>query len=322
MPSVLGALFAQVFYSLPYPSTPETGKTIVVTGSNVGLGFEAARHYVRLGAAKVILAVRSPEKGEAAKKAIEESEKRQGVVEVWHLDLQSYESVKEFAKRLDGLPRLDTVLENAAVATYYYRRAEEDESTITVNVVSTFLLALLVLPKLRETSTKFNTTPHLTVVSSGVHAWTKLPEKTSPEIFKKLSDEKTADMDNRYPVSKLLEIFYSRALATHMSQSKKPSVVLNNVDPGLCHSELAREGSLMVSILKLLFARTTEMGSRTFIWATQAGSESHGKYSASCTLEEVAPFVTSEVGMKTQRRVWDELSEKLEKIQPGIMANI
>lgn len=190
-------VYNQLFLTLPYPQTPATGQTIVVTGANVGLGFEAARHYVRLGAAKVIIAVRSLEKGEAAKKAIEDSEKRQGVLEVWHLDLQSYESVKEFAKRISGLPRLDIMLENAGIATFKYRRAEDNESTITVNVVSTFLLALLVLPKLRETSTKFNTTPYLTVVTSEVHSWTTLPEKSSPNIFQTLNDEKTADMKSR-----------------------------------------------------------------------------------------------------------------------------
>ncbi|KAK5275948.1 hypothetical protein LTR16_011942, partial [Cryomyces antarcticus] len=86
-----------------------TGKTIIVTGANVGLGFEAAKHFVRLGAEKVVLGVRSLEKGEAAKKRIEGREKRSGVVEVWIVDLLSYESVKEFAKRADGLRRLDAV---------------------------------------------------------------------------------------------------------------------------------------------------------------------------------------------------------------------
>lgn len=84
-----------------------------MTGSNVGLGLEAARHFVRLGAEKVILAVRSIEKGEDAKKNIEQSEKSSGVVEVWQLDLSSYESVKQFAKRADGLKRIDAVVENA-----------------------------------------------------------------------------------------------------------------------------------------------------------------------------------------------------------------
>lgn len=119
-------------------------------------------------------------------------------MDVWHLDLQSYESVKQFAKRVEGLPRLDIMLENAGVATRSFRRAEQDESTITVNVVSTFLLALLVLPKLRETSTKFNITPRLTIVSSDVHFFTTLPETSSPSIFDKLNDEATADMMGRH----------------------------------------------------------------------------------------------------------------------------
>jgi hypothetical protein len=36
----------------------------------------------------------------------------------------------------------------------------------------------------------------------------------------------------------------------------------------------------------------------------------------------VSPFVTSEEGVETQKRLWVELSEILEKIQPGVMGNI
>lgn len=81
-----------------------------------GLGKEAVRHYVRLNAGKVILACRSVEKGEAAKRDIEATTKRSGVVEVWSLDLGSYESVKQFAQRANLLQRLDIVLENAGVS--------------------------------------------------------------------------------------------------------------------------------------------------------------------------------------------------------------
>ncbi|KAL8961019.1 MAG: hypothetical protein Q9193_002372 [Seirophora villosa] len=321
----LTLIWTQLAFTLPYPETPATGQTIIVTGANVGLGMEAARHYLRLGAAKVILAVRSIEKGEAAKKAIEESENRTGVVEVWQLDLSSYESVKQFAQRVNTtLPRLDILLENAGIATRIYRQVEEDESTITVNVVSTFLLALLLLPKLRETATRFNTTPCLTVVSSEIHGYTNLPERRSPDIFKELSNEKTADMQNRYPVSKLLEVFYCRELAPRINDSnKKPTVTLNYVTPGLCHSELGREGSWSLSLFKFFLARTTEAGSRNFLWAThRAGHESHGMYIANCRVEGVSPFVTSPEGVRTQKRVWEELSGKLERIQPGIMAAV
>ncbi|KAL8707792.1 MAG: hypothetical protein Q9220_007244 [cf. Caloplaca sp. 1 TL-2023] len=318
--SIIWKLLTNKFVPLTYPSTSFEGKTVVVTGANVGLGLESARHYVRLNAAKVIIAVRSLEKGEAAKRAIEESEHKTGVVEVWHLDLSSYESVKQFANKINTLSRLDILLENAGIAVPEFRWAEDNESTITVNVVSTFLLALLALPKLRETSTKFNTTPHLTVVSSEVHFLTTIPEKSSPNIFEKLNDKATVNMADRYQCSKLLEVLYCRSLASHM---KNPSnVVLNFVTPGLCHSELAREAGWGLAIMKFFLARTTEAGSRNFIAATIAGQESHGKYVDTCRLEEVAPFVTSEKGIETQKRIWEELNAKLEKIQPGVTANI
>ncbi|RSL62491.1 hypothetical protein CEP54_005678 [Fusarium duplospermum] len=84
------------FVTLPYPEQDCTGRVVIVTGSNTGLGLEAARHFVRLNASKVILACRNVDKGEAAKKDIEESTGRRHVAQVWHLDLCSYESVKSF----------------------------------------------------------------------------------------------------------------------------------------------------------------------------------------------------------------------------------
>ncbi len=164
----------------------------------MGLGLEAARHFTRLNAEKVILGVRNLEKGEAAKSSIEESTNRQGAVEVWQLDLTSYESTKQFAKRAEGLKRLDAVVENAGISKQVWTTAEDNEATITTNVVSTFLLALALLPKLRETASKFNVTPHLAVVSSEVHFFTQMPERRSPSIFEKLNEKETENMNDRY----------------------------------------------------------------------------------------------------------------------------
>ena len=185
------------FAAIPYPETNFAGQTIIVTGSNAGLGLEAARHFTRLNAERVILAVRNLEKGEAAKQSIEESTGRKCVLEVWRLDLSSYESVKEFVRKAEGLNRLDAVVENAGIFTTKYAVFEDNESIITTNVVSTFLLGLMILPKLRETATKYNITPHLVVVSSDVHSFTSFPEKSSPNIFKTLNDKETANMGDR-----------------------------------------------------------------------------------------------------------------------------
>ena len=195
---LLDFLRSQLLFKVPEPTTPFTDQTVIITGANTGLGFEAAKHFVALSAKKVILACRSIEKGEAAKVAIEESTKRTGVVEVWALDLSSYDSVKTFAERTNGLERLDVLLENAGIETREFRMMEDNESTITVNVVSTFLLALLLLPKMRETNEKFGVLPTLSIVSSALHFLANFDEKKGENISATLNDKKTAKMGDRY----------------------------------------------------------------------------------------------------------------------------
>ena len=169
-----------------------------MTGSNVGLGLEAARYFVRLDADKVLLAVRSVEKGEEAKKSIEASEKRLDVVEVWNLSLSSYQSVKNFAKRAQGLQRLDVLVENAGKVTQHWTMEEDNESSITTNTVSPILHALLLLPKLRETAANFNKVALLVFVTSFVHWNAQFCERKEDGIFEAMADEEKANMKDRY----------------------------------------------------------------------------------------------------------------------------
>lgn len=93
-------------------------------------------------------------------------------------------------------------------------------------------------------------------------------------------------MESRYPASKLLEVFYGRELAKHTKKGDTPSVIINLINPGLCHSDLARELGWGLYFFKLLFARTTEAGSRTLVTGGTAGTESHGQYMDSCRIGE------------------------------------
>ncbi|KAK6440970.1 hypothetical protein LTR95_002816, partial [Oleoguttula sp. CCFEE 5521] len=128
-------LRSQLITKLPYPDGDYTDKTVIVSGSNVGLGKEAARHYVRLGVKKLILAVRSIEKGEAARKDFQSTNPSSPTdIEIWKLDMASYASVKSFAKRAEGLDRLDICIANAGLVQHEWSKAEENETTITVNV--------------------------------------------------------------------------------------------------------------------------------------------------------------------------------------------
>jgi len=104
------------YKTLPQPLTPEDchGRTFIVTGANAGLGLEATKHLVSLGSARVIMAVRNTSSGEAAKKDIEEATDRHGVLQVWSLDLASYDSVVEFAANAQTeLDRIDGLIERA-----------------------------------------------------------------------------------------------------------------------------------------------------------------------------------------------------------------
>ena len=201
MPFPRTFLYSQIIFHPPRPTKKLTGQTVIVTGSNVGLGLEAARHFVRLNANKVILAVRNLEKGQKAKQSIESSEKpKADVVEVWRLDLGDYRSVKEFTARAQGLERLDILVENAGIRTSKWSMMEENESTITTNVVSQFLHAIPLLPKMRETALKFDTLPHLVFTTSFVHWLTEFPERKEDKIFEALADPKKARMGDRYSI--------------------------------------------------------------------------------------------------------------------------
>jgi NAD(P)-dependent dehydrogenase (short-subunit alcohol dehydrogenase family) len=320
---ILAMIRSQLFASLEYPTTSCEGKTIIVTGSNTGLGKEAARHFARLGAEKVILAVRNTKAGEAAREDIISTTKRPAEsVQVWELDLSSYESVKKFADRASSeLKRVDVLMENAGIATQKWQVSEGWERTLMVNVLGTFYLAFLMLPKLKAVAKEFNIQPRLTIVSSEVHEWTKFPEGKQPEVFKALNDEKKTNMGERYQTSKLLEVLTVREIAPKLEGS---GVILNMLNPGLCHSELSRDAGIALEIIKFFLARSTEKGSRTLCAAGFAGPESHGQYMTDGKVapQAVSDFARSAEGKKEGGKVWKEMKDILEAHQPGVTESV
>lgn len=318
----MGFYYQQLLVRPEWPTASCVGQTIIVTGSNVGLGKEAARHFARLGASKIILAVRNVESGEEAKQDIQTTEKCD-VLEVWPLDLLSYESCKSFADRASKLPRLDVLLENAGIAGFKRVQAGRHERIVAVNVISTFYLAMLMLPKLKASAKEFGIQPRLTIVTSNVHQFTEFPEWKTPNTFDALDDEVNARMRERYRTSKLLEVLVVREIAPKLEGS---GVILNMLTPGFCHSDLSREGDmgLRFRIWKYFVARTTEVGSRTLVAAAVAGPESHGRYMDDGLVNDdaVSDFVKSADGKKAGAKVWRELREILESIQPGVTDNL
>ncbi|EIM87335.1 NAD-P-binding protein [Stereum hirsutum FP-91666 SS1] len=305
------------------PTLTFAGQTVIITGANIGLGFCAAQQIAQRGISKLILAVRSLSKGEAAAAQIRASlsSSQSLEIEVWPLDLSSYQSVKDFTTRAKGLERLDVLLENAGIGKDDFSVTEDDEATITTNVVCTTLLALLLLPKLRETAEKFEVVPHLTMVSSETAFWAKFEERKADNIFEKLADPKS-NMADRYMTSKLIAIYCFLEIASRSFSSSAPPVIINYVNPGFCRSSLDRDmkGNVITSIFKLLLQRKTEVGARTLVHASVAGKESHGQYLCDC-LVHPSPVDRSDLVAERdelQKKIWSEMTMKLEKIEPGV----
>ncbi|KAK1655367.1 short-chain dehydrogenase [Colletotrichum phormii] len=312
------------FKKLPYPSDDCAGRTIIVTGSNVGLGLEAARHFVRLNAAKVILAVRSTDKGEAAKTDIELTTGRRDVLEVWPLDQASFESVKEFAARADKLPRLDFAVLNASIATNKRVDAEGWESTITVNVLSTFLLGFKLLPVLRRTGKTYNVTPKIVIVASDASQMAKFHERNEEDIYKALNTNKS--LTDRYNTSKLMQVILARQMAIAADASGKGRVQVTTLNPGLCSTALFRNVPFPLTIvvkvgLKLL-ARSAEVGSRCLTASAFADEEAHGRYMSDCVVVRFPKVMQGEEGEQMQGRVWEETVELLNGVDPGVSMNL
>lgn len=150
-------------------------------------------------------------------------------------------------------------------------------------------------------------------------------ERTEQDIFAALSVPASKHQDDRYPVSKLIEVLVVQELGlltAASSQAGKPPIIINAINPALCASTLQRNGPLWrrvgVKIGEMTIARTTEVGSRTLFAGAVAGEESNGKYMHDCKVFDPSAFVRSDEGMRTQKEVYKQLMTILEKIQPGI----
>jgi NAD(P)-dependent dehydrogenase (short-subunit alcohol dehydrogenase family) len=130
----------------------QTGRTYVVTGANSGIGLQAAKALGAAGA-RVVLAVRTPSKGEAAVAGLP------GAFEVRELDLASLASVRAFAEAWEG--PIDVLVNNAGVmAVPFGRTADGFELQIGTNHLGHFALTNLLLDRVTDRVVTVSSTAH------------------------------------------------------------------------------------------------------------------------------------------------------------------
>lgn len=273
-------LKSKLFVSFPHPppSTDLSQQTAIVTGASGGLGRESARHLLAIGLSHLVIAVRSVERGQSTATELQNAYPK-AKIEVWHLEMESYESVQAFAKRCgEELDRVDIAILNAGMGDYNLNFSSTGhERTMQINFYSTVLLAILLLHTMKAKKT--NQPLRLTIVNSDMSRMCKIPNLQEVPLLPTFDDEKWWSPQDRYGQSKLLGQLFLVRLAEHVSSN---DVIINMVEPGFTKgTDLLRHASgisgAIFRTLNATMAHPAEAAALTYIDAVVVkGKESHG----------------------------------------------
>jgi retinol dehydrogenase-12 len=203
------------------------GKTVILTGANTGIGKETTLELAKRGA-RVVMACRDLERGEAARAEIQAASGGRGELEVRQLDLSSLDSVRAFAAKANSdLARIDVLINNAGIFPQKATKtADGFEAQFGVNYLGPFLLTNLLLDKLKASAP-----------ARIVHLTSMLHTKGTLD-FDSFRGEKPYKASAAYNQSKLANLVFSNELARRLEGS---GVTSNSVHPGAISTDITRE---------------------------------------------------------------------------------
>lgn len=256
-----------------------SGKIILVTGANSGMGLASATELARRGA-HVIMACRNQARGEAA---LEQARKDSGSteIELMTCDLGSLASIRRFAAAFkEKYDRLDVLLNNAGVvAIKRETTADGFEAMMGVNHLGHFLLTHELLELLLRAPQG-----RIVNLSSGAH-------KVGRIHFDDPGLQKSYNVVKGYAQSKLANILFTKELARRLNNSR---VTVNSVHPGAVSTSLGvdRDSGFGKTVYKLLrpFFQTSLEGAQTAIYLATSPEVAHvtGEYFIKCKPAKVS----------------------------------
>jgi NAD(P)-dependent dehydrogenase (short-subunit alcohol dehydrogenase family) len=272
-----------------------TGRTVVITGANSGIG-RAAAHPLAAAGARVVLAVRDVEKGKEAAASMT------GETEVRQLDLADLASVRAFAKAWDG--DLDVLINNAGVMTPPMKRtADGFELQFGTNHLGHFALTNHLLP---------HVVGRVVTVASNAH-------RVGSINFDDLNWEQRPYKPGRaYAQSKLANLLFTSELQRRLTAAGS-SVLATAAHPGYAATNLQfhterRWMDLLSALGNRLLAQSENAGALPTLYAAVAeipgdsyiGPRILGQWGAPVLASRSSAANDTEVA----RRLWD-VSEDL-----------
>jgi NAD(P)-dependent dehydrogenase (short-subunit alcohol dehydrogenase family) len=223
----------------------QTGKVILITGANSGIGYEAAKALADKGA-HVVLACRSRTKAAAAVAQIE-AESPSGSTEILEMDLADLDSVKAAADAfLTGHDRLDALVNNAGLMAIPKKLTEQGiEMQLGVNHLGHFALTGHLLDVLAASGTE-DDPARVVSISSQAH-------RTGKIDVDNLDAGESYNPWRAYGQSKLANLLFMRELEERCDDRDLP-IMSVAAHPGASNTELGDEsaGDMMTRLLGLV----------------------------------------------------------------------
>uniref|UniRef100_T1J5Y6 Uncharacterized protein n=1 Tax=Strigamia maritima TaxID=126957 RepID=T1J5Y6_STRMM len=289
-----------------YSTVKLSGKTVIVTGANTGIGKETARDLFKRGA-RVILACRDLDKAAQAAREIEStSPKSDGRVLVRHLDLANLESIYEFAKDiLTTEAKIDILINNAGLMTSQKKTDNGFDMIFGTNHLGPFLLTNLLLNKIKDSAPS-----RIVNVSSLAHTlgrmhWDDL----------NMNEKGTYTSFSAYCQSKLANILFTKELASIL---KGTGVSVYALHPGAVGTEFGRYThefwskaiTVAISVIAPLYMKTPEQGAQTTIHCavSEKVANETGLYYSDCDVKKPSKLAMNEEHAK---KLWTFSAEMI-----------
>ena len=285
-----------------------TGRVIVVTGANSGIGFEACKVFASAGAT-LVMVCRSADKGQSALESLKALSNNDSI-RLFIADFSSLESVAGVARELLAFyPTIDVLCNNAGGANGQRTVSTEGfETTLVVNHLSGFLLTKLLLPAILEAA---KSEPARVIFTSS------LGHKNSPINFDDLNLEVGYGSLKAYGRSKLMNLLTARSLDQRF---RVDNVIVSSFHPGAVRTAIWGKGGALAKVIGFLlypFMWSIEKGTDTFIWLASSNDElvkkANGKYFFDRKTPAIADFATDEAA----EQLW-QISEEL--VAPWVAA--
>jgi len=231
------------------------GSVAIVTGANVGLGYETALAFAGKDIT-VVMACRNLEKAENAKTKIL-NQFPDADLEVMQIDLSKLQSVRKFAEIfLDKYPKLDILVNNAGVMIPPYSETEDGfELQMGANHFGHFLLTGLLLDTLLKTP------------DSRVVALSSLAHKNGKIDFEDMQSKKSYSAFRAYAQSKLANLMFAYEMQRRLDKIEGHSSISVAAHPGASDTNLSRH------LPKWLYKMLRPIVTRTFVQTSKAGAE-------------------------------------------------